>query len=70
MITLTIPAMITFGVFLIAMVMIGVMTHGETSTFEDFTVGGRRSPPRWPPCPPEPATCPAGCSWASPAPCT
>ena len=42
MITLTIPAMITFGVFLIAMVMIGVMVHGETSTFEDFSVGGRR----------------------------
>ncbi|NGO45913.1 sodium/proline symporter PutP [Streptomyces ureilyticus] len=42
MITLTIPAMITFGVFLIAMVMIGVMAHGETSTFEDFSVGGRR----------------------------
>ncbi|WP_246113784.1 sodium/proline symporter PutP [Streptomyces montanus] len=42
MITLTVPVMIIFGVFLIAMVMIGVVTHGETTTFEDFTVGGRR----------------------------
>nr|ATE50869.1 transporter [Actinoplanes tsinanensis] len=42
MLTLTVPAMITFGVFLIAMVMIGVMTQKETATFADFTVGGRR----------------------------
>ncbi|MGW0732125.1 sodium/proline symporter PutP [Streptomyces sp. NPDC002851] len=42
MITLSVPVMITFGVFLIAVVMIGVVTHGETTTFEDFTVGGRR----------------------------
>ncbi|HWM36724.1 MAG TPA: sodium/proline symporter PutP [Streptomyces sp.] len=42
MLELTVPAMITFGVFLIAMVMVGVMTHGETATFDDFTVGSRR----------------------------
>ncbi|MGW0825082.1 sodium/proline symporter PutP [Streptomyces sp. NPDC002845] len=42
MITLTIPVMITFGVFLIAVVMVGVVAHGETTTFEDFAVGGRR----------------------------
>ncbi len=42
MITLTIPVMITFGVFFLAMVMVGVMTAGETTTFEDFTVGGRQ----------------------------
>ncbi|MGP3989797.1 sodium/proline symporter PutP [Streptomyces sp. 3N207] len=34
--------MVTFGVFLIAMVMVGVVTHGETTTFDDFTVGSRR----------------------------
>ncbi|MFP3991837.1 sodium/proline symporter PutP [Streptomyces sp. E11-3] len=34
--------MITFGVFLIAMVMIGIMTQREMATFADFTVGGRR----------------------------
>ncbi|MGI5346825.1 sodium/proline symporter PutP [Streptomyces sp. CA-250714] len=34
--------MITFGVFLIAMVMVGVITHEETATFDDFTVGSRR----------------------------
>ncbi|WP_149182020.1 sodium/proline symporter PutP [Streptomyces sp. TRM49041] len=42
MIALTVPVMITFGVFLIAMVMIGIMAHGETTTFEEFTMGGRR----------------------------
>ncbi|MBO8196205.1 sodium/proline symporter PutP [Streptomyces oryzae] len=42
MIALTVPVMITFGVFLIAMVMVGVVTHGETTTFDDFTVGSRR----------------------------
>ncbi|TFE37108.1 sodium/proline symporter PutP [Streptomyces sp. ICN441] len=42
MITLTVPVMITFGVFLIALVMVGVVTQSETATFEDFTVGGRR----------------------------
>ena len=42
MITLTVPALIIFGLFLIALVMIGVVTHEETTTFEDFTVGGRR----------------------------
>ncbi|WP_079085111.1 sodium/proline symporter PutP [Streptomyces dysideae] len=42
MITLTVPVMITFGVFLIAVVMVGVVTQSETATFEDFTVGGRR----------------------------
>jgi sodium/proline symporter len=42
MISLIVPAMVIFGIFLIAMVTIGVATHGETTTFEDFTVGGRR----------------------------
>ncbi|WP_019354362.1 sodium/proline symporter PutP [Streptomyces sp. AA1529] len=42
MIALTVPVMITFGVFLIAMVMVGVVTHEETTTFDDFTVGSRR----------------------------
>ncbi|MGP3978024.1 sodium/proline symporter PutP [Streptomyces sp. 8N114] len=42
MIALTVPVMVTFGVFLIAMVMVGVVTHGETTTFDDFTVGSRR----------------------------
>ncbi|UNZ16021.1 sodium/proline symporter PutP [Streptomyces sp. 891-h] len=42
MIALTVPVMITFGVFLIAMVMVGVVTHEETTTFDDFTVGSRK----------------------------
>ncbi|SCK08854.1 sodium/proline symporter PutP [Streptomyces sp. WMMB 322] len=42
MIALTVPVMITFGVFLIAMVMVGIMTHEETATFDDFTVGSRQ----------------------------
>lgn len=42
MLALTVPAMITFGVFLIAMVMVGVMAHEETATFDDFTVGSRQ----------------------------
>jgi sodium/proline symporter len=42
MIALTVPVMITFGVFLIAMVMVGVMTHEETATFDDFTVASRQ----------------------------
>lgn len=42
MFALTVPTMLTFGIFLIAMVMVGVMTHGETTTFDDFTVGSRQ----------------------------
>ncbi|QPP08596.1 sodium/proline symporter PutP [Streptomyces bathyalis] len=42
MFALTVPAMLTFGIFLIAMVMVGVMTHGETATFDDFTVASRQ----------------------------
>jgi sodium/proline symporter len=42
MLTLTIPVMITFGVFLIAMVMVGIWTYQETTTFADFALGDRR----------------------------
>ncbi|MBQ1122894.1 sodium/proline symporter PutP [Streptomyces sp. B15] len=42
MFALTVPVMITFGVFLIAMVMVGIVTHEETTTFDDFTVGSRK----------------------------
>ncbi|WP_254885374.1 sodium/proline symporter PutP [Streptomyces sp. NA02950] len=34
--------MITFGIFLITMVFVGVLTYQDTLTFSDFALGGRR----------------------------
>lgn len=42
MLALTVPVMITFGLFLIAMVMVGIWMYEETATFADFALGGRR----------------------------
>jgi sodium/proline symporter len=42
MILLTIPAMITFGVYMIAMVMVGFWGYEETRTFNDFALGSRK----------------------------
>ncbi|MFF7411862.1 sodium/proline symporter PutP [Streptomyces lydicus] len=39
---LIVPVMITFGVFLLAMVAVGFWTYQETLTFSDFALGGRR----------------------------
>ncbi|MGP3921956.1 sodium/proline symporter PutP [Streptomyces sp. 8N616] len=39
---LTVPVMIIFGIFLLAMVMVGIWTYQETTTFSDFALGGRR----------------------------
>jgi sodium/proline symporter len=42
MIALTVPVMMTFGVFLIAMVVVGIWTYQETNTFNNFALGGRQ----------------------------
>ncbi|MFB6437707.1 sodium/proline symporter PutP [Streptomyces sp. NPDC056411] len=39
---LIVPVMITFGVFLLAMVAVGFWTYQDTLTFSDFALGGRR----------------------------
>ncbi|MEU9124867.1 sodium/proline symporter PutP [Streptomyces sp. NPDC048506] len=39
---LIVPVMITFGVFLLAMVAVGIWTYQDTLTFSDFALGGRR----------------------------
>lgn len=39
---LIVPVMITFGVFLLAMVAVGIWTYQESLTFSDFALGGRR----------------------------
>ncbi|MEV6315677.1 sodium/proline symporter PutP [Streptomyces sp. NPDC051776] len=39
---LTVPVMISFGLFLLAMILVGIWTYQETSTFSDFALGGRR----------------------------
>lgn len=39
---LIVPAMITFGIFLLAMVAVGIWTYQDTVTFSDFALGGRR----------------------------
>ncbi|MER5974423.1 sodium/proline symporter PutP [Streptomyces sp. NPDC002055] len=44
MTSLTIPVMLTFGIFLLAMVMVGIWTYQETSSFSEFALGGRRLP--------------------------
>ncbi|MGP3983320.1 sodium/proline symporter PutP [Streptomyces sp. KR80] len=42
MLVLTVPVMITFGIFLLAMVMVSIWAYQETTTFSDFALGGRR----------------------------
>ncbi|SOE09708.1 sodium/proline symporter [Streptomyces sp. 2323.1] len=39
---LIVPVMITFGIFLLAMVAVGFWTYQDTLTFSDFALGGRR----------------------------
>lgn len=39
---LIVPVMITFGIFLLAMVAVGIWTYQDTVTFSDFALGGRR----------------------------
>lgn len=39
---LIVPAMIIFGIFLLAMVTVGIWTYQDTVTFSDFALGGRR----------------------------
>lgn len=39
---LIVPVMIIFGIFLLAMVIVGIWTYQETLTFSDFALGGRR----------------------------
>jgi len=39
---LIVPVMITFGIFLLAMVTVGIWTYQDTVTFSDFALGGRR----------------------------
>ncbi|GGX24167.1 sodium/proline symporter PutP [Streptomyces noursei] len=39
---LIVPVMITFGIFLLAMVTAGIWAYQDTLTFSDFALGGRR----------------------------
>lgn len=39
---LIVPVMIIFGIFLLAMVTVGIWTYQDTVTFSDFALGGRR----------------------------
>lgn len=39
---LIVPVMIVFGIFLLAMVTVGIWTYQDTLTFSDFALGGRR----------------------------
>ena len=38
----TIPIMLVFGIFMIAMITVGIFVYQETQTFTDFALGGRR----------------------------